>query len=148
MSQQSIAGRVINMSSQPVYVIWDEGSGKNKVWNAKPLAPGRQTPKKLDIDGVTAFNVGDKIYRRIVSSNQTKENGTDQWWWLTNGANIVIRNRKGGGLVISQLLDIVPLQELKIVSDSEVYSWNTTWEIDVDNHWGEKAELSFLELEE
>lgn len=125
-------GKVINLSKQSLWVIWDEGeSNDKKVWKAKVLAAGRQTPRRIDIDGVKAFNTGVKI------SDNPRSAGTDEWWWLGNGAHVNVSGGSNGTLSISVTnIDGV----LSRVSNDEVDKWGVQKDSNQDVSWGEPAE--------
>jgi hypothetical protein len=116
-----------------VWVIWDEGADDaHKQWFGKPLAPGRRSPKGLDIDGVCAYLDGMKIasldWRGHIAV------ATADWWWLVRGAEVVIKD----GYAIQTIRQTSLIGTLKVVNDSEVSDWGVSWELDVDLSWGVK----------
>ncbi|HEY1380525.1 MAG TPA: hypothetical protein VGF55_27235 [Gemmataceae bacterium] len=125
-------GIVSNKSSNPVWVIWDEGEDDaHKKWFAKPLAAGRRSPKGLDIDGVCAYLEGMRI--ASLTWRGAVDKAISDWWWLVRGAEVTIKD----GFAMQTIVQTSTLGTLKVVADSEVCGWVPSW-LDLELEWGTK----------
>jgi hypothetical protein len=121
-------GVVKNRSSMPVWVLWDEGDGDTKKWFAQPLAPGRRSPKSLDIDGVSAYEEG----MRIANLKGGKpDRAITDWWWLNKGAEVNIKD----GFTLQIIEKTSLIGSLTVTMDSEVAGWAPSW-LGMDASWG------------
>jgi len=125
-------GVVVNRSSMPVWVLWDEGEGANKQWFGKPLAAGRRSPKGHDIDGVAAYL--DQMKIASLDWLGHIKTATPDWWWLETGAEGVIKD----GYAIQTIKQTSQIGSLKVVKDSDVANWGVNWTAEVDLSWGVK----------
>jgi hypothetical protein len=114
----------------PVWVLWDEGtSEKDKKWFGKPLAPGRRSPKGLDIDGVAAYLEGMKIASLTVLGGIDK--AISDWWWLGQGLEVAIRD----GYAIQTVRRDSQVGWFSVVADSAVAGWGPSW-LGLESDWG------------